>query len=156
MVTMETLERVLAKHPFLENLPSRYLDLLVGCASQVRFQPGEFVFRMGEAANRFYLLRHGQVALELYTAERGPITIQTIGAGEVLGWSWLIPPYLWNLDARVVEQTLAVSFDAACLRGKCEADHDLGYELYKRFTPIIAQRLQATRLQVLDVHRVYA
>jgi CRP-like cAMP-binding protein len=153
---METLERVLAKHPFLEDLPADYLSVLVGCASQVRFGPREFVFHMGEAANHFYLIRYGRVALELYTAERGPITIQTIGAGEVLGWSWLIPPYRWNLDARAVEQTLALSFDAACLREKCEADHDLGYELYKRFTPIMVQRLQATRLQVLDVHRVYA
>jgi CRP/FNR family transcriptional regulator, cyclic AMP receptor protein len=153
---METLERVLRQHPFLQDLPDRHLQLMVGCASQVLFAPGEFVFHMGEAANRFYLLRHGRVALELYTTERGPITIQTVGEDEALGWSWLVPPYRWNLDARAVEQTLALSFDAACLRGKFEDDHDLGYELYKRFTPIIAQRLQATRLQVLDVHRVYA
>ena len=153
---METLERVLANHPFLKDLPPAYLSLLVGCASQARFRPQEFVFHLGDEANHFYLIRHGKVALELYSAERGPITIQTLGPGDVLGWSWLIPPYRWNLDARVVEQTLALCFDAACLRGKCEADHDLGYELYKRFTPIMVQRLQATRLQVLDVHRVYA
>lgn len=153
---METLERVLAAHPFLRDLPDRHLHLLVGCASQARFAPGEFIFRMGDDANRFYLIRHGRAALELYRTERGPITIQTVGEGEALGWSWLVPPYRWNLDARAVEPTLALSFDAACLRGKFEHDHDLGYELYKRFTPIIAQRLQATRVQVLDVHRVHA
>jgi CRP-like cAMP-binding protein len=153
---VETLERVLRRHPFLQGLPDRYLQLMVGCASQVLLRPGEFVFRMGEVAHRFYLIRHGRVALELYTAERGPITIQTVGEGEAFGWSWLVPPYRWNLDARAVEQTLALSFDAACLRGKFEDDHDLGYELYKRFAPMIAQRLNATQLQVLDVHRVYA
>ena len=153
---METLERVLAQHPFLQNLPDRHLRLLLGCASQVRFAPGDFVFHLGEEANRFYLIRWGKVGLELYTAERGPITVQTVGEGEALGWSWLVPPYRWNLDARVLEPTLALSFDAVCLRGKFEGDHDLGYELYKRFAPVIADRLQATRLQALDVHRVHA
>jgi CRP-like cAMP-binding protein len=153
---MENLERVLAQHPFLQGLPEKYLDLMTGCASQVRWNPGEFAFRMGEDANTFYLIRHGRVALEFYTAERGPITVQTVGDGEALGWSWLVPPFVWHLDGRVISTTLALSFDAACLRRKCEEDHDLGYELYRRFTPVIAQRLQATRLQVLDVHRIYA
>jgi CRP/FNR family cyclic AMP-dependent transcriptional regulator len=153
---METLRPVLERHPFLQGLPERHLELLVGCASQVRFAPREFAFRMGEDADKFYLIRHGRVALELYTAERGPITLQTVGEGEALGWSWLVPPFRWHLDARAVEQTLALSFDAKCLRGKFEGDHDLGYELYKRFAPVIAQRLQATRVQVLDVHRVHA
>lgn len=153
---MESLERVLAQHPFLEGLPDRYLEVMTGCASQVRFEPGEFIFHMGEAADTFYLIRRGHVALELNTAERGPITVQTVGTGEALGWSWLIPPYVWHLDGRVIDSVLALSFDATCLRGKCEQDHDLGYELYKRFAPVIAQRLQATRLQVLDVHRIYA
>lgn len=153
---MENLERILARQPFLSDLPARHVQVLVGCASQARFDPGAFIFRMGEDANRFYLVRHGRVALELYTAERGPITIQTVGDGEALGWSWLVPPYHWELDGRVVAPTLALSFDAACLRGKCENDHDLGYEMYKRFTPVIAQRMQAARLQVLDVYRVHA
>lgn len=153
---METLERVLARHPFLQGLPDRYLHLMTSCASQVRWEPGQFVFHMGEPANRFYLIRNGRVALEFYAAGRGPINVATVGDGEALGWSWLVPPYRWHLDGRVIDLTLALSFDAACLRGKCEEDHDLGYELYKRFAPVIAQRLQATRLQVLDVHRAYA
>jgi CRP-like cAMP-binding protein len=153
---METLEPVITRHPFFAGLRPEHLKLLVGCATQVRFAPGEFALKMGEPANRFYLIRHGRVALELYSAERGPITVQTIGDGEALGWSWLVPPYVWNLDGRAVEPTLALSFDAACLRGKFEEDHDLGYELYKRFAPVITQRLQATRMQVLDVYRVYA
>jgi CRP-like cAMP-binding protein len=155
MAAMESLERVLVQHPFLQGLPERHVGLMVGCALQERFPAGEFIFRMGEEANRFYLIRHGRVALEFYTAERGPITVQTVGDGEALGWSWLVPPYRWNVDARTVEPTLVLSFDGACLRGKFEGDHDLGYELYKRFTPVIAQRLQATRMQVMDVHRAH-
>jgi CRP-like cAMP-binding protein len=153
---MESLERVLTNHPFLRDLPIAHMRTLVSCASQVRFGAGEFVFRMGGEADRFYLIRHGCVALELATPERGPIIVQTVGENEALGWSWLLSPYRWNLDARAVEPVLALSFDAACLRGKFDADHELGYEMYVRFAPIIAQRLQATRLQVLDVHRVYA
>ena len=83
---METLERVLAQHPFLEGLPDRYFQVMTGCASQVRFEPGTFIFHMGETAERFYLVRHGRIALELNTAERGPITVQTVNSGEALGW----------------------------------------------------------------------
>jgi CRP-like cAMP-binding protein len=111
---------------------------------------------MGADADVFYIVRHGRVGLELYTAERGPITVMTVGEDDVVGWSWIVPPYQWELDARAIEPTLVLQFDAACLRRKCEEDHELGYQIYKRFAPIIAKRLQATRLQVLDVHRLYA
>lgn len=153
---METLERVLSAHPFFSGLPESDLQTLVGCARQVRYSAGEFAFRMGEPANTFYLIRHGRVALQLYTVERGGITIETVGDNEPLGWSWLVPPYRWALDGLVVQPMLALSFDAQCLRGKFETDHNLGYEMYRRFMPVIAQRLHATRLQALDVHRVHA
>jgi CRP-like cAMP-binding protein len=153
---MDTLERVITRHPFFAGLPPRHMQLLVGCAAQARCAPGEFIFRMGDAADRFYLIRYGRVALELYAPERGVITVQTVDEGDALGWSWLVPPYTWNMDARAVEPTLALSFDAACLRGKFENDHDLGYEMYKRFAPVINQRLQATRVQLLDVYHVQA
>jgi CRP-like cAMP-binding protein len=151
---METLEPVLAEHPFLKGLDSRHLKLIVGCASNVRFDPGQFLFREGEEANQFYIIRHGKVAVDVFGAARGSITIQTIGEGEVLGWSWLIPPYQWHFDARAVELTRAIALDGKCLRTKCEEDHDLGYELLKRFSHIIEQRLEATRLQLLDVYGV--
>jgi CRP-like cAMP-binding protein len=151
---MQTLEPILAAHPFFKGLDERYLHLLVGCASNVRFDAGEFLLREGEEANRFYLIRSGKVRLEIFTPGQGPIAIQTIGAGDVLGWSWLMPPYRWNLDAQALEPVRAIVLDGACLRGKCEADHDLGYELHKRFAPLIVQRLQATRLQLLDLYGI--
>ena len=153
---MQTLEPILAEHPFFKNLDRRYLELIVGCASNVRFNAGEFIFREGEEADRFYIIRHGKIALEVFAPDRGPLTIQTIGEGDVLGWSWLFPPYRWHFDARALELTRAIALDGKCLREKCEEDHDLGYELVKRFAQIIMERLQATRLQLLDVYGVHA
>jgi len=153
---MQTLEPILAEHPFLKGLDAQYLKLLVGCASNVRFNAGQFVFREGEEANEFYMIRQGKVALEILGAERGPITIQTVGEGDILGWSWLIPPYRWRFNARALELTRAIALDGKCLRTKSEEDRNFGYELLKRFSSIIVERLEATRLQLLDVYRVHS
>jgi CRP/FNR family cyclic AMP-dependent transcriptional regulator len=150
---METLEPILAKHPFLKGLDPRHLKILVGCASNVRFSAGQFLFHEGEEANEFYMIREGKVAVQIQGAERGPIIVQTIGEGEVLGWSWLIRPYRWRFDGKALELTRAIALDGKCLRMKSEEDHDLGYELLKRFAGIIVERLEATRLQLLDVYK---
>ncbi len=151
---MHTLEPILAEHPFLKGLKQEHLELLVGCASNVRFEAGAFVFRQGQEANHFYILRDGKVAVELFAPQKGAVAIDTYGEGDVLGWSWLIPPYHWRFDARAVEPTRAIMLDARCMRTKCENDHELGYELMKRFAKIIEQRLDATRWQLLDVYGV--
>jgi CRP/FNR family cyclic AMP-dependent transcriptional regulator len=151
---MQTLEPILAAHPFFQDLPLHHLQLIVGCASNVRFEAGQFIFREGEEADSFYLIRHGRVALEIMVPERGPLTIQTLEEGDVLGWSWLFPPHRWHFDARTTTLTRAIALDGKCLRTKCEDDHDLGYELVKRFARVIMERLQATRLQLLDVYGV--
>jgi CRP/FNR family transcriptional regulator, cyclic AMP receptor protein len=151
---IETLKTLLAEHPFVRGLDSRYIDLLVSCAANVRFQPGEFIFREGGDADQFYLLRHGHAAIEIYAAERGSITVMTVGEGEVLGWSWLFPPYRWMFDAKALELTRAIALDGKCLRGKCDTDHELGYELMKRSVQVAEQRLQATRLQLLNLYDV--
>jgi CRP-like cAMP-binding protein len=153
---MESLEPILAKHAFFEGLEPAYLKLLVGCASNVRFAAGTYIFRQGEEASHFYLIRQGRVALEIHAPQRPPIVIETLDGDDILGWSWLIPPYLWRFDARIVEETRAIALDGKCLRAKCEEDHDLGYELLKRFAHIVTQRLQATRLQLLDVYAAHA
>jgi CRP-like cAMP-binding protein len=149
---METLERILAEHPFFRGLDPRYLKLAAGCASNVRFDAGQFIFREGEEANHFYLIRQGRVAVEIFVPNKGSVLLQTLEEGDILGWSWLIPPYHWRFDARAVEMTRAIALDGKCLRDKCEADHDLGYELLKRFASILGQRLDATRFQLLDVY----
>ncbi len=149
---METLERILTEHPFLSGLETRHIKLIVGCASNVVFQPGEFLFHEGEEADSFYIIRHGKVLVETFIPEKGPIAIQSREAGEVTGWSWLVPPYRWHFDARAFELTRAIALDGKCLRQKCEEDHDLGYEIMKRFATMIAQRLEATRLQLMDLY----
>ena len=149
---MESLRRILAESPFLKDLEPQHLELITGCASNVRFESGHYLFHEGEEASNFFLVRNGKVAIEIFTPDRGPITIQTLEPGEVLGWSWLVPPYQWRFDAKATELVLAISLDGVCLRTKCEEDHDLGYQLLKRFTDIMDQRLEATRVHLVDVY----
>jgi len=151
---METhsLEPLLREHAFFQGLDPKHIALLVGCASNVRFSAGEFVYRFGEEANHFYIIRSGKVAIEVNVPERGPRTIQTHGENDVLGSSWLFPPYRWTFDARAVELTRAIALDAKCIRNKCDEDHDLGYVLMKRFSRLMVERVVATRLQLLDLY----
>jgi len=148
---VETLEPLLVGHPFFRDLTPGDVQLLSGCAKNVRFEAGRTIFREGEDADQFYLIRQGKVALEVFTPS-GPTPIQTISAGDALGWSWLVPPYKWRFDARAIETTLAFALDGKCLRGKCDEDPRLGYELLKRVSAVMAERLHATRLQMLDVY----
>jgi len=150
---MQMLKTILAEHPFFKGLDQSYLNVIVGCAGNVRFDSGDYILRQGEEADHFYLIRQGRVVLEAVSAPgQKPITIQTIGEGDVLGWSWLFPPYRWHLDARAVAPTEGIALHGKFIRTRCEADHDLGYELMKRFAYLFGQRLQATELQLLDLY----
>lgn len=149
---METLEPLLAAHPFFRDLAPDDLRAVVGCASNVRFAAGETVAREGEPADRFFLVRSGRVSVEIFVPNRGTVPVQTVGEGEVVGWSWLVAPHVWRFDARATELTRVIALDGACLRGKCDADPRLGYELLKRFASVMTERLQATRLQLLDMY----
>jgi CRP-like cAMP-binding protein len=149
---MKTMEMLIGDVPVLAGMPETYVELIAGCARNVRFEPGDTVFREGDEANSFYALRDGAIALEIHVPARSSVIVETLHSGDLLGWSWLFPPYRWSFDARAVEPVRAIAFDGACLRGKCEADHDLGYELMKRMAQVIIERLQATRLRLLDVY----
>jgi CRP/FNR family transcriptional regulator, cyclic AMP receptor protein len=149
---MEDLGQIIKEHPFFKDLKEEYLELVIGCATNVRFKSGEIIFKEGQAAEHFYLLREGLVAIETVTAGRRSITIQTIGAGEILGWSWLIPPHHTRFNSKVIQDVRAIAFDGKCLRGKCEKNHDLGYELLMRLAKVFAQRLEATRWQLLNMY----
>lgn len=149
---MEGLERIVREHPFFAGLDVHFCELVCGCAKNVRFDAGQFLFREGEPANEFYLLRQGRVALQIAVPGRAAVTFQTLEEGEIVGVSWLIPPYRWQYDAQALEPTRAIAIAGSCLRAKCESDHDLGYEMMKRVVPILVKRLQATRMQILDVY----
>ena len=148
----EDLSDILRKHPFVGELDNAYLQLLVGCAKNVHFKDGDYLCREGESADLFYLIRTGRVALEIYAGHKGRRRIQTIGPGEVLGWSWLISPYRWHFDACAVAEVRALALDGKCLRTKCNKDHDFGYEMLSRLSNIFQSRMEATRLQLLDVY----
>jgi CRP/FNR family cyclic AMP-dependent transcriptional regulator len=149
---METIDAVLRDVPVFAGLDPEQLTLLAGCGSNVRFGEGEVLFREGDPADTFWVVRHGSVALETFVPARGSITIETLEAGEVVGWSWLFAPYRWHFDARALSLVRATAFDGACLRGKCEDDPRLGYELMSRFAQVLIERLQWTRLRLLDVY----
>ncbi|MGD9896821.1 MAG: cyclic nucleotide-binding domain-containing protein [Candidatus Methylacidiphilaceae bacterium] len=142
----------LAKHPFFAGMEPALVELLAECAREFAFPAGQFLLREGEPADRFFLLECGTVALELHRPGSDPLVLDTLHEGEVVGTSWVIPPYRWSSDARAVDPVRAIAVDARCLRGKSESDPKLGYELLKRFLPLFVERLEAVRLQLLDVY----
>jgi len=149
---MRTLEDLITAAPIFAGLSQEHLSLIAGCAANEHFAPGAQLFREGTPADQFFLIREGAVALEVDALARGTIVIETLHRNDVVGWSWLFEPYRWQFDARASGPTRVVAFDGACLRGKCEADHELGYQLMRRFAASLIERLQATRLQLLDVY----
>lgn len=151
-MAFHTLEPYLTEHPFFAGLDQPYIELLTGCARNVRFDAGETIFRQGGEADNFYLLRHGRVAIEVPAPQGGSIVIDSLDPGDVFGASWIVAPYRWHFDARALDQTRAVALDATCLRGKCEADPRLGYELLKRFAVVLQERLRSAQLQLVDIY----
>jgi len=152
MEQREELERLLREHPFFQGMSPELRQEIADCARSERYNAGEYIHREGEPADKFYLIRHGSVAQELHIPEQEPIIIQTLHEGDILGWSWLVPPYRWTANARVIQLTRVIALDARCLRGKYANDPHLAYELLKRFIPIIANRLEASRLQLVDIY----
>lgn len=152
-MTIRSIAEYLARHPFFEGLDESSLAELAGCAVNVHIRPGEYLFREGGEAEQFYVVTRGRVALELFSPGSGPHVLDSAGEGEVLDWPWLIPPHRWFFDGRAVQETTVVSLDAGCLRGKCEEDPRLGYDLVLRVAEVMSNRLQATRVRLLDLYR---
>ena len=147
------IDEYLRDHPLFKGMVSEDITFISGCAKNVHFNEGDFLFRMGAAADHFYIVRAGMAAIQLEAPGYGPATLQTLNVGDVAGWSWLFPPYEWHFDACAATDIRATEFDAVCMRGKSEDNPLLGYELMKRFSAIMADRLEATRLQLLDLYR---
>lgn len=145
-------EEILADHPVFRDFGPGMLALLAGCARNEHFSPGALIYGEGDGADKVYILRHGDVAVEIATPERGALIVETLHAGDVLGWSWIIPPYRHMSDARALSEVRAVSLDAACLRGKCDDNPALGYEMFKHWLPHMAGRVQMLRMQLLDLY----
>ena len=146
------MKSLLTKHSLLNGLDISYLELLNACSQSVRFEAGRFIFREGEPANRFYLMREGRVGIELFSPKKGPITIEVVKEGSVLGWSWLISPHKWHYDAHVIEDVRAIEIDTRSLRNKFEEDPSFGYEMTTRFLKVVVQRIQSLSLQLLGLY----
>ncbi len=147
-----TLEPLLRHHPLFTGMDDDVIHLVTGCAKNVRFRAGETVARQGTPADEFFLIREGRLAMEMPAPRGGTLRLQTADEGDVVGWSWLVPPYHWHFDLRAVSDVRAFSIDGRCLRNKCENDPRFGYEMMKRFSTLMAERLEATRLQLLDLY----
>jgi CRP-like cAMP-binding protein len=149
---MRTIADLLREDPALRALAPGHRETIAGCARNRVYQPGTALLREGGPADEFFVLRAGTVAIETEVPGRGPVTLETLQAGEVLGWSWLLPPYRSAFGARALGTTRVVAIDGGCLRGKCEADPALGYDLLKLLAAVFAERLQDTRLRLLDLY----
>lgn len=149
---MENLGQVISEHPFCRGLEPEHVDLLTSCASNVLFDKGHHLFRAGGQANQFYLIREGKVSLEVLASQDPLLTVETVEAGEVLGWCWLVPPYRWRFGARAIERVRAIAVNGKCLRARCEKNSQLGYELLKRSVEIVGYRLGAARFRLLDLY----
>ncbi len=144
------LQEILREHPFFQDIKPSYLDLISGCAENVTYPKGGFLFRERGAADSFFVIRAGQIVLEVDSPKSGPIPVQTLHEGDVFGWAAIFPPYEWQFDALVQTSVRAIRMDAKCLRAKCEKDPGLGYDLMKRFAGVMLSTLRATRLQLVD------
>lgn len=149
---MLTISELVSGGEVFDGLSRGHLQDIARCGSIARFPAGTAILREGQRADRFFVLLRGTVALEVASPERGTLVIQTLAPGDTLGWSWLFPPHRWHLDATARDAVVAMAFDAACVRARCEADHELGHLLMARFADIMLRRLMATRLQLLDVY----
>lgn len=148
----QQLDEILGQVPFFEGMADGEIALIAGCGRNVHFDAGETIFRQGDAADNFFVVRHGTVAVGNFVPPRGELVIETLEAGDLLGWSWLFPPYRSHFDARALTAVRATQFDGACLRDKCAADPALGYDLMSRFAQVLIERLQWTRLRLLDIY----
>jgi CRP-like cAMP-binding protein len=149
----ESLARSLAEHPFVAQLPPAHAQFLSGCTKNLRLAEGNYLFREGDEADQLFLVREGKVSLEIHDPARGTLVVETLHAGEVIGWSVLFPPYRWHLDGRVARPTLLFAVDGECLRDKLERDHEFGHAFTRLLLREVHRRLERVRLQLLDVYR---
>jgi CRP/FNR family transcriptional regulator, cyclic AMP receptor protein len=147
-----TISDLLGEHPFFVGISAPTVRLIEGCSKNVHWPAGSYLFREGDPADSLYVLRRGRVALEVHAPGRPDHVLDTVEAGDVVGGSWLVPPYRWFFDARASEEVSAVEIDGRCLRDKCDADPAVGYALMQRVVQVMYHRLQTARVRLLDLY----
>lgn len=149
----QTLARSLGEQKLIAELAPEHVEFLAGCTANQRLRQGDYLFHEGDEADKLYFVRKGKLSLEIQVVGRGTVVVETLHAGEVIGWSTIFPPYLWYVDARAVKDALVFAVDGACLRAKLEADHGFGYAFTRLLLRVVHRRLERARLQVLDVYK---
>ena len=148
---MKDLQTIITSHPLFHDMKPQHQALLGRGAKEMKYKAGEVIFRQGEPANLFHLIVSGKVLLEAHEPADGTVPVQTLGPGDLLGWSWLFPPFAWNFQARAVEPTEVIALSGGHLLSSAERDHEFGYELMKRVAQVVIKRLQSARKQLLDL-----
>lgn len=143
---------LLAEHPAFRDFDAEALDLIAGCGSNARFPAGTLIFREGDPADKVHILRRGDAAIEIAAPGKGGMTVESLHEGDVIDWSWLVPPHRAMSDARAVTDVSVIGLDAACVLGKCDENPRLGYQMFKLWLPHLAERVRAQRLQLLDLY----
>ena len=151
-MSLRPIDTIIARHEFFKEFRPEHLEILQACAQEARYNRDQYLTRQGQGAERFFLIRKGLVRVELLGDDGKPIPIQTVGPDEIVGWSWMVPPYRWNFDVRAQETTIAIVFDGSALRKNCEKDFELGFRILQRVNTALHQRLAAMRGQLLELH----
>lgn len=149
---MKAIDALLADVPALAGIDPAQLELISGCGQNRVVPAGEYLMREGDRADDFYVIRRGRAAIEVHSPTRGALPIETLHDGDLVGWSWLVEPYRVHFDVRTTGECHLIAFDGSCLRARFEQDPLLAYELLRRFVPVIVDRLQATRIRLLDLY----
>ncbi|MDF1596359.1 MAG: cyclic nucleotide-binding domain-containing protein [Acidimicrobiia bacterium] len=153
---MKSIRDLLGEHLLFRDFHPDLLELMAGCGHNVHFAAGEQILTEGAPANEFYLIRSGKASVGVTVPNRGTVLIETLGPDEVIGVSWPFPPYRWEFSSTAIDPTSAIAMDAECLRNKCDQEPLLGYQVFKSFARLMRDRLQATRLQLLDLYGNHA
>jgi len=146
----QSIEDYLSTHTFFSGLNDNFMKFLLNATTELQIKRGEVLFQQGGRADKFFLLRNGQVSIQVPALEGPALDIQTLGENQILGWSWLIPPYRWNFLARAVEDSDLLEFDGNAILARCEEDPEFGYELFKRFASLMSERLDAARQKMMS------
>ncbi len=146
----QSIEDYLPTHAFFSGLDDSFMKFLSNSATELKIKKGDVLFQQGEGADKFYLLRNGQISVQVPALMGPTLEIQTLGEDQMLGWSWLIPPYRWNFQARAAEDSNLLEFDGSAILARCEEDPKFGYELLKRFARLMSERLDAARQKMMD------
>ena len=147
---MQSIENYLSAHSFFSGLEDGFMKFLSNSAQELQIKEGNVLFQQGKPADKFYLLRRGHVSVQVPALVGPTLELQVLGEDQILGWSWLIPPYRWNFQARALEDSELLEFDGRAILARCEEDPKFGYELFKRFAALMSERLDSARQKIMD------